>query len=65
MLRSTSLAPKSDSSTDRWRLAAAGGGIRQLVDNWAVWRDAGDWARFRTVWHSGGVMMATWFQGAV
>ena len=27
--------------------------IRQLVENWAVWRDAGDWARFRTVWHSG------------
>ena len=37
--------------------------IRQLVENWAVWRDAGDWARFRTVWHSDGVMMATWFQG--
>jgi hypothetical protein len=37
--------------------------IRQLVDNWAVWRDAGDWTRFKTVWHSDGVMMATWFQG--
>jgi len=37
--------------------------IRQLVENWAVWRDAGDWDRFRTVWHSDGVMMATWFQG--
>ena len=37
--------------------------IRRLVENWAVWRDAGDWARFRTVWHSDGVMMATWFQG--
>jgi hypothetical protein len=22
--------------------------IRQLVQNWAVWRDAGDWARFAT-----------------
>jgi SnoaL-like domain len=37
--------------------------IRQLIENWAVWRDAGDWARFRTVWHADGVMMATWFQG--
>ncbi len=37
--------------------------IRQLVENWAVWRDAGDWNRFRTVWHEDGVMMATWFQG--
>jgi hypothetical protein len=37
--------------------------IRDLVENWAVWRDAGDWARFRTVWHADGVMNATWFQG--
>ena len=37
--------------------------IRQLIENWVVWRDAGDWARFRTVWHDDGVMMATWFQG--
>ena len=37
--------------------------IRDLVENWAVWRDAGDWERFATVWHSDGVMMATWFQG--
>ena len=37
--------------------------IRQLVDNWVVWRDAGDWERFATVWHDDGVMMATWFQG--
>jgi SnoaL-like domain len=37
--------------------------IRELVDNWVVWRDAGDWERFATVWHEDGVMMATWFQG--
>jgi hypothetical protein len=37
--------------------------IRDLVESWAVWRDAGDWERFRTVWHDDGVMMATWFQG--
>ena len=37
--------------------------IRELVENWVLWRDAGDWERFRTVWHDDGVMMATWFQG--
>jgi hypothetical protein len=37
--------------------------IRDLVENWAVWRDAGDWDRFRTLWHDDGRMMATWFQG--
>ena len=38
--------------------------IRDLVENWALWRDAGDWERFATVWHDDGVMMATWFQGS-
>jgi len=37
--------------------------IRDLIENWAVWRDARDWQRFRTVWHDDGRMMATWFQG--
>ena len=37
--------------------------IKEVVENWAVWRDSGDWERFRTVWHKDGVMMATWFQG--
>jgi len=39
--------------------------IRELIENWALWRDARDWARFRTVWHDDGVMNATWFQGGV
>jgi hypothetical protein len=38
--------------------------IREVVQNWALWRDAGDWERFRTVWHPEGRMMATWFQGS-
>jgi hypothetical protein len=37
--------------------------IRELLENWVVWRDAGDWERFRSVWHRDGQMMATWFQG--
>ena len=37
--------------------------IRELVENWALWRDAGMWERFRSVWHDDGRMMATWFQG--
>lgn len=37
--------------------------IRRMVERWAVWRDAGDWERFATVWHPDGVMIATWFQG--
>ena len=37
--------------------------IRDLVENWVVWRDAGDWERFATVWHAEGWMSATWFQG--
>ncbi len=38
--------------------------IRELVEKWAIWRDARLWDRFRTVWHSDGRMMATWFQGS-
>ncbi|MXY41110.1 MAG: nuclear transport factor 2 family protein [Rhodospirillaceae bacterium] len=37
--------------------------LRDLIENWVLWRDAGDWERFRTVWHPDGVMMATWTQG--
>lgn len=37
--------------------------IRQLIENWVLYRDARLWDRFRAVWHDGGRMMATWFQG--
>jgi hypothetical protein len=36
--------------------------VRELVENWVLFRDAGDWDRFRTVWHEDGRMMATWCQ---
>jgi hypothetical protein len=45
-----------DSALDRIR-------IRQLVDDWALYSDAGDWERFRAVWHQDGRMSATWTQG--
>jgi hypothetical protein len=38
--------------------------IRELIENWALWRDARMWDRFRTVWHKDGQMWATWFQGS-
>jgi hypothetical protein len=50
--------PEADSGVDPDRLI-----IRELIENWAIWRDALLWERFRTVWHDDGRMMATWFQG--
>lgn len=37
--------------------------IRRQIEAWAVYRDALDWDRFRTVWHRDGWMNATWWQG--
>lgn len=37
--------------------------IRELIENWVLWRDARRWDRFRTLWHPEGRMWATWFQG--
>jgi len=37
--------------------------IAEVVQNWALWRDAGHWERFRGVWAPNGWMSATWFQG--
>ncbi len=38
--------------------------IREVVENWVVFRDSADWESFATVWHSDGYMTATWFQGS-
>jgi hypothetical protein len=57
MKMSDTTIPSADVEEDR-RL------IRQLVENWVVWRDAGDWESFRTVWHDDGRMMATWCQAS-
>jgi hypothetical protein len=37
--------------------------IREVVENWVLYRDSGDWDRFASVWHPDGWMTATWFQG--
>jgi hypothetical protein len=37
--------------------------LRQLVDDWIIFSDGGDWENFRRVWHDDGRMMATWTQG--
>ena len=38
--------------------------IGELIDNWAIWRDAGYWDRFRSCWHEDGWMMATWIRAS-
>ena len=37
--------------------------ITEVVNNWVLWSDSGDFARFASVWHDDGWMTATWFQG--
>ena len=37
--------------------------IRDLIERWVVYRDAMLWDKFRTVWHTDGVMTATWTTG--
>ena len=36
--------------------------IRQAVDAWALWRDAGEWERLAGLWADDGFMMTTWSQ---
>lgn len=36
--------------------------IRDVIENWVLWRDSGDWVKFAGVWHPDGVMIATWQQ---
>lgn len=38
--------------------------IREVVENWVIWSDAGDWDKFATVWNPGADMSATWFQAS-
>ena len=36
--------------------------IRDLVDKWSIFSDAGEWERFAECWFEDGFMCATWFQ---
>ncbi len=36
--------------------------IREIVEQWVIYSDAGDWERFAALWHEGAWMSATWFQ---
>jgi SnoaL-like domain len=36
--------------------------LRELIQNWAVWRDSAHWDEFRKVWHEDGRMLASWKQ---
>lgn len=38
--------------------------IRELIENWVIYRDAGDFDRFATLWHDDGHMVATWFEAS-
>jgi len=37
--------------------------IRVLVENWALWRDTGQWDKLRTTFHPGATITVTWFDG--
>lgn len=34
--------------------------IRDLIDNWAIWRDSGRWDHLALLWHDDGRMVTTW-----
>ncbi len=34
--------------------------IRQLIEDWILWRDTGDWERLGAIWHPDGFIMTTW-----
>ena len=38
--------------------------IRQLIDDWAIGRDTGDWDLLESVWHPDGHMVTTWSQSS-
>ena len=38
--------------------------IREIVENWALLRDARRWERFRVLWHEEGRMITTWIEGS-
>jgi hypothetical protein len=41
---------------------AAKQAIREIIEQWVIYSDGGDWERFAALWHEDGWMSATWFQ---
>ena len=37
--------------------------IREVIENWVLWRNSGEWDRLRSCWHPEGRMHTVWFQG--
>jgi hypothetical protein len=37
--------------------------IRILIENWALWRDTGQWDKLRSTFHPGATITVTWFDG--
>ena len=48
--------------SDRTREADDRAEIRQLIDDWVIWRDSADWDRLARCWHPGGRIVTTWYQ---
>ena len=42
---------------------AAKRAIQEVVNDWVVFSDSGNWDGFKTVWHDDAWMTSTWFQG--
>jgi hypothetical protein len=42
---------------------AAKRAIQEVVNDWVVFSDSGNWEGFKTVWHDDAWMTSTWFQG--
>ena len=36
--------------------------IREMIEQWVLYSDSGDWDRFAALWHDDGWMTATWLQ---
>jgi hypothetical protein len=36
--------------------------IREIIEQWVIFSDSGDWERFAALWHPDGWMTATWLQ---
>jgi hypothetical protein len=54
----------TQSTTDRLAALVDELEIRRLIENWALFRDTGDFDRFGELWHPEGWMVATWFQAS-